>query len=86
MATRSRAPTHGQHQVHRAHRGYGTDPSTRAPSEQDGLDPLAEVLSQDAATIRRQLMSHRAHALRQAVILQEVLGPPVALGGNRFDD
>ncbi|NIP83910.1 MAG: hypothetical protein GWO00_24015, partial [Gemmatimonadetes bacterium] len=26
-----------EHEIHRAHEGYGTDPSTRAPSEQDLL-------------------------------------------------
>jgi hypothetical protein len=67
------------HLVHRAHEGYGTDPSERAPSEQDGLDPLAETLGANAAAIRTQLLSHTAAGLRQAVILQEVLGKPVSL-------
>lgn len=76
----------GQHRVHLAHVGYGTDPSTRARSEQDGLDPLAEYLSSDAKAIRKQLRSHEKHALRQAVVLQEVLGPPASLKRDRFSD
>ena len=74
------------HVVHQAHAGYGTDPSERAPSEQDGLDPLARKLGADAVAVRKQLRSHGAHALRQAVILQEVLGPPAATRRDRFED
>ena len=70
------------HAVHLSHAAYGTDPSTRARSAQDRLDPLASKLSQDAQAIRRQLRGHGVHALRQAIILQEVLGPPV---GSRPD-
>ena len=75
-----------EHRVHRAHEDYGTDPSERAPSEQDGLDPLAEHLAADAAAVRARLMSHDASALRQAIILQEVLGPPAVLRRDRFED
>ncbi|MCH1571407.1 MAG: hypothetical protein L7S64_08690 [Longimicrobiales bacterium] len=67
------------HLVHSSHAEYGTDPSERSRSEQDGLDPLARTLSADAIAIRRQLTSNSASALRQAVILQEVLGPPKAM-------
>jgi hypothetical protein len=67
------------HAVHRSHRGYGTDPSERARSEQDGLDPLAVSISEDVAAVRRQLGSHSPSSLRRALILQEVLGPPAAL-------
>ena len=42
------------HAIHLSHRGYGTDPSERAPSEQEGLDPLAEFLSADAKAARHQ--------------------------------
>ncbi|MDA0328324.1 MAG: hypothetical protein O2958_04875 [Gemmatimonadetes bacterium] len=77
-----RTTEHGAHKVHLSHAGYGTDPSERARSEQDNLDPLAVVMSQDAAIVRRQLRGHRSHALRQAVILQELLGPPAALRGS----
>jgi len=74
------------HRVHRAHAGFGTDPVTRAPSEQDGLDPLARELGLDAASARRQLLSRDRHALRQAVILQEILGPPAALRPDPFEE
>ncbi|MDH3270671.1 MAG: hypothetical protein OEN56_05020 [Gemmatimonadota bacterium] len=73
-----RAPIR-EHVVHRAHAGYGTDPSSRAPSEQDGLDPLAERLGADASAAREQLRGLSRSALRQAIILQQVLGPPVTL-------
>jgi hypothetical protein len=68
-----------EHGIHSAHAGYGTDPSGRARSEQDGLDPLRGRLSDDARAVRVQLMSHSASALRRALILREVLGPPVSL-------
>ena len=74
------------HKVHLAHAGYGTDPSERVASEQDGLDPLAEHLGADAAAVRARLMSHDASALRQAIVLQEVLGPPAALQRDRFEE
>ncbi len=70
------------HFVHQSHAGYGTDPSSRPPSEQDGLDPLAEYLDDDGVRVRGQLFGGR-QALRQAFILKEVLGPPKAL---REDD
>jgi len=65
--------------VHLTHAGYGTDPSSRARSEQDDLDPLARFLSADATAIRRQLLSHRGAALHQAVVYGELLGLPLAL-------
>ena len=67
------------HQIHRTHAEFGTDPSERAPSEQDGLDPLARSLSAEAKAVRRQLRSDSASALRQAIVLQEVLGPPQSI-------
>ncbi len=67
-------PTHA---VHQSHAGFGTDPSARARSAQDGLDPLAHTMNQDAAAVRLQLLGG-GHALRQALILQEVLGPPAS--------
>ena len=72
-----------EHRVHEAHAGYGTDPSERARSEQDGLDPLKWELSKDARAVRAQLLSRGDSALRQAVILQEVLSRPVSM---RDDD
>jgi len=69
----------GGHRIHKSHAGYGTDPSERAPSLQDNLDPLAERLSEDAEAVRDQLRSRNASGLRQAFILREVLGRPIAL-------
>lgn len=71
-----------EHYVHRSHSEYGTDPSSRTASEQDGLDPLAEFLDADGVAVRNQLFGGR-QALRQAFVLKEVLGPPKAL---REDD
>lgn len=73
-----------EHMVHRSHAGYGTDPSSRAPSEQDVIDPLAERISPDALAVRRQLLGGGRSALRQAVVLKEVLGVPVALRGDHL--
>lgn len=78
----SRSPIGGtsvEHEIHRAHAGYGTDPSSRAPSEQDGLDPLAERMDADAVEVRRLLLGGGRSALRAAVVLKEVLGPPLTL-------
>jgi hypothetical protein len=74
------------HVVHQAHVGFGTDPSERARSAQDGLDPLARRLSADAYAVHKQLRTGGRHALRQAVILQEVLGPPVATRPDRYQE
>tara|TARA_Y100001936_G_C15883115_1_gene563879 strand:- start:482 stop:880 length:399 start_codon:yes stop_codon:yes gene_type:complete len=67
------------HHIHRTHAEFGTDSSERAPSEQDGLDPFERALSAEAKAVRRQLRSDSASALRQAIVLQEVLGPPKAM-------
>ncbi|MDE0899368.1 MAG: hypothetical protein OSA81_10150 [Longimicrobiales bacterium] len=83
VVDRSAGRQGSEHPVHEAHAGYGTDPSERARSEQDGLDPLNWELSKDARAVRAQLLSHGDSGLRQAVILQEVLGPPVSM---RDDD
>jgi len=76
----------GAHRVHRAHAGYGTDPSSRAKSEQDDLDPLAVTVSADVSAARRQLRSDSVNALRRAMILQEVLAPPAALRPERWEE
>ena len=81
-----RTPRVGQqHRVHLSHAGYGTDPSSRAASAHDELDPLARRLSADVRAVRKALRSGR-HALRQAVILQEVLGPPASTRPEAFRD
>jgi len=73
------------HRVHLSHREYGTDPSERAASLEGRIDPLRERHDPDAAAVHRQLRSHSKSALRRAIILQEVLGPPVALRDERSD-
>ncbi|MBT8488757.1 MAG: hypothetical protein KJO65_08055 [Gemmatimonadetes bacterium] len=70
-----------EHYIHRSHADYGTDPSSRAPSAEDGLDPLAEYLDADGVAVRSQLFGGR-EALRQAFVVKEVLGPPKALRGD----
>jgi hypothetical protein len=89
-AVTQRATTRGlttsqEHIVHGSHIGYGTDPSQRAPSEQDGLDPLAEHLGTDAGAVHQLFASRDSHALRQAIILKEVLGLPSAFRGDPCD-
>ena len=79
-------PAHEGHSVHQSHVGFGTDPSERARSEQDSLDPLARRLSADASAVRQQLRARGMHALRQAVILHEVLGPPVSTRPDRYQE
>lgn len=74
------------HRVHRSHFGYGTDPSSRRRSEQDGLDPLRATIGRDARAVRRQLTSRNRSTLRRAIILQEVLGPPAATRPDRFPE
>ena len=68
-----------EHAIHRSHAGYGTDPSSRPRSPHDTLDPLAERLGAEAEAVRRQLRSRSASELRQAIVLREVLGPPLGL-------
>jgi hypothetical protein len=78
-----RTPRVGQHRPHTAQAEYGTDPSSRTPSPHDIIDPLARKLSADVRAVRRQIRGGR-HALRQAVILQEVLGPPASMRPEAF--
>jgi hypothetical protein len=73
------------HAVHLAHAGYGTDPSERARSAQDVRQSAAPVHA-DALAVRSQLRGRGANALRQALILHEVLGPPVSSKPDRFSE
>jgi hypothetical protein len=66
-----------EHPVHLSHAGYGTDPSERAKSEQDWRP--SEHGNRNAKRVRAMLRGSGADALKQAVILREVLGPPVAM-------
>lgn len=75
-----------EHRVHLSHAEYGTDPSSRSPSLEGRIDPLAEPLGADAAAVRRQLRSGRGSALRQAIILRDVIGPPLALRDDPIED
>ena len=78
-SSRERGPARPAHRVHRAHASYGTDPSSRPRSEQD-VGPVASHLSADAKRVRSVLSGAGGqHALRQAIILHEVLGPPPGL-------
>jgi hypothetical protein len=62
------------HPVHLAHQAFGTAPSTRA-----GVPPAGGARSASpAAQAVRSLLASRG-SLRQAVILQELLGPPPGL-------
>lgn len=69
----------GEHRVHLSHAEYGTDPSKRARSEQEGLDPLREGLGPEATAVRRQLLRGGRSGLREAIVLKEILGAPLAL-------
>jgi hypothetical protein len=73
------------HAVHLSHAGYGTDPSERARSAQD-VRQSAEPVHADALAVRNQLRGQGPHALRQALILHEVLGPPVSSKPDRFSE
>lgn len=64
-----------EHAIHLSHAGYGTDPSSRAPAE---LPPGDAPESADVRAVKRQLAGGRSQ-LRRAVILQELLGPPVSM-------
>ena len=64
-----------EHAIHRAHAGYGTDPSSRRPSLPATTDARE---SRDVRAVKDMLAGGRSQ-LRRAVILQETLGPPVSL-------
>lgn len=77
--TGARVPSSADaHPVHRSHLGYGTDPSERVRSEQDWRPPVRG--NRNAKRVRAMLRgSEGTDALKQAVILREVLGPPVSM-------
>ena len=74
--SRKPQPDRSVHPVHSTRREYGTDPSERTPSIQHGLAGRLEL---DASVVRSQLGLMDREALRRAVVLHEVLGPPLAL-------
>jgi hypothetical protein len=73
------APTDPDHFIHLAHQGFGTDPSERARSVQDALEPLRGHMSAAAIGVRRDLRGGSAAALRRAIVIKEVLDRPVTL-------
>ena len=72
-------PDPSVHPIHSTHPEYGTDPSERTASIQHGLGSLTDTLELRASVARDQLGLGDREALRKAVILHEVLGPPLAL-------
>ena len=70
--------TTGAHPIHDTHRDYGTDPSERKASE---LDWKPTVRGNENAKRVRALLrgSGGADALKQAVMLQEILGAPASM-------
>jgi hypothetical protein len=77
--SRKRQPDPSVHPIHSTHPEYGTDPSERTASIQHGLGSLTDSLELRASVARDQLGLGDRKALRKAVILHEVLGPPLAL-------
>ena len=77
--SRKRQPDPSIHPIHSTHPEYGTDPSERTASIQHGLGSLTDTLELRASVTRDQLGLGDREALRKAVILHEVLGPPLAL-------
>lgn len=71
-----------EHEIHGSHGDYGTDPSSRRPSAEGRIDPLAEPLDAQGVAVRRQLLRAGRSGLREAMVLKEVLGDPVALRGD----
>lgn len=70
--------TTGAHPIHSTHRDYGTDPSERPASEQDWKPTV--VGNENAKRVRALLRgSGGADALKQAVMLQEILGAPASM-------
>lgn len=69
------------HRMHRLHSELGTDPSERTPSAQDWRPEVRD--DRNAKRVRALLRgSEGTDALKQAVILREVLGPPVSMRGD----
>lgn len=64
----------GKHFIHGSHADYGTDPSGRKPVP----EPASGGPSREVRAVRQALMEGGSDAARRAVILHEILGPPVA--------
>jgi hypothetical protein len=63
------------HPIHLAHETFGTAPSRRVGIAMEGRSAGETA----AAAAMRRLLSSDRDSLRQAVILQEILGPPPGL-------
>jgi len=77
-------PSPGEpHPVHRSHIGFGTDPSERAAVEAAAAPTAKSPLQHEKTDrLRAVLRGERGReAVREAVLLREILGPPVALRG-----
>jgi hypothetical protein len=76
--TRWTPSTTGAHPIHEAHRDYGTAPSERPPSQLDWKPPATG--NENAKRVRALLRgSGGTDALKQAVMIQEILGMPVSM-------
>lgn len=75
----TRLPTHrGPHPVQQVRPEFGMDPSERTPSRLDWRPEVRD--NRNAERVRAMLSgSEGTDALKQAVILREVLGPPLAM-------
>jgi len=69
----------GEHEIHRAHAGYGTDPSERVRSREDFAPSAPSAAARDAMAVRAELLGGGTSALRRSIILTEVLGQPLGL-------
>ena len=75
-----RLPDESVHRVHLTHAEYGTDPSSRSDSGRVGAVTARPLPA--GARGARELLRGGSGSLRQAMILKEVLGPPVSLSAD----
>lgn len=80
LAERSpvRGPERPEHRAHMAHAKYGTPVSSRLKPMDTPEMHQVKALSDEVRSVRR-LLRGGGSSLRQAVILQEILGAPVSL-------
>lgn len=78
-----RAPTSGEHSVHKTHPKYGRPMQERLTRMDVAADHEVRA-NQDVVAVRGLLSGGRS-LLRQAVILREVLGPPVSKREDPLD-
>ncbi|MFQ5538031.1 MAG: hypothetical protein ACE5GJ_11360 [Gemmatimonadota bacterium] len=69
-----------RHPLHRAHSGYGTRPAERAaPAPMPGSEPGAAKRAQEEILEVHAMLRARGGSRRQAMVLREILGPPVSM-------